>query len=342
MIITQAPLRVSFFGGGTDYPDHFLEHGGAVLGSAIDQYAFITASRFDSKMFDYAVRISYRKTEIVQNLEEISHTPFKEALRLCGLEKDAEVNYFADLPAKTGLGSSSSFSVALLQALNALTGNKLSGLDLAYAAIDFERRVLGERVGCQDQTFAAVGGFNVLEFVKEDDIRVTPLNLSDERQEELNQHILMVYTGITRRAEEVVQTQLKDVSSNRERYFRMRKQVDKAYNIITGTGAVTPFCELLHEAWEEKRSLHSVISNPEIDTIYAKARAGGAIGGKLLGAGAGGFLMLLAPPEKHAAIREILQDYIFLTPTLNAPASHIVFDGTGRRLVNLGPLARAM
>jgi D-glycero-alpha-D-manno-heptose-7-phosphate kinase len=332
MIITRAPLRVSFFGGGTDYPSHFLAHGGAVLGSAIDQYAFMTASRFKSEgLFDYSIRCSYREIEHVSGLDELRHVPIREALRYCGFDRDVELHHIADLPAKTGLGSSSSFVVSLLQALHKLAGREASGLDLAYQAINFERNILGESVGCQDQTFAAVGGFNVIEFRREDDITVTPIPVSPARMEDLEDHLMMFYTGLTRRAEDVVKTQLTKVTDNKDRYLRMRKQVDKAYAVITGNGSLASFGMLLDEAWLEKKALHSVISNSEIDGMYDRAKAAGALGGKLLGAGGGGFLMLWVPPERQAAVEAALPDHCLVRPRLAAPGSSVIFDGLKMR-----------
>lgn len=332
MIITRAPLRVSFFGGGTDYPAHFLAHGGAVLGSAIDQYAFMTASRFKSEgLFDYSIRCSYREIEHVSALDDLRHVPIREALRHCGFDRDVELHHIADLPAKTGLGSSSSFVVSLLQALHKLAGREASGLDLAYQAINFERNILGESVGCQDQTFAAVGGFNVIEFRREDDISVTPISISPARMEDLEDHLMMFYTGLTRKAEDVVKTQLTKVTDNKDRYLRMRKQVDRAYAVLTGTGSLAGFGTLLDEAWAEKKALHSVISNPEIDGMYDRAKAAGAIGGKLLGAGGGGFLMLCVPPERQAAVEAALRDHCLLRPRLAAPGSSVIFDGLKMR-----------
>lgn len=332
MIVSRAPLRVSFFGGGTDYPSYFLRNGGAVLGSAIDQFSFITASKFRSKgMFDYNIRVTYREIELVSDLLQLKHVPIREALKCCGFDRDIEIHHIADLPAKTGLGSSSSFVVALLHALSHLSGRSVSPMELAYEAIRFERRTLGESVGCQDQTFAAIGGFNMLEFRKEDDIVVHPITIGDDALENLESHLMMFYTGIERRAEDIVKTQLTSLPANHERYKRMRNQVDRAYEILTGSGPMEAFGELLDEAWREKRGLHSVISNPLIDRMYAKAKGSGALGGKLLGAGAGGFLLLFVPRERQALVEAALQDYCLVRPRLGAPGSTIIFDGVKAR-----------
>jgi D-glycero-alpha-D-manno-heptose-7-phosphate kinase len=332
MILTRAPLRVSFFGGGTDYPDHFLQHGGAVLGSAIDQYSFITASQVQSKgLLDYSIRITYREIELVREAAELRHAPIREALRHCGYERDVEIHHIADLPAKTGLGSSSSFVVSLLQALRYLSGQRLNGLDLAYEAIAFERQVLKESVGCQDQVFAAVGGLNVIEFRREDYIVVHPLLISCARAQELESCLMMFYTGLERRAEDVVKAQLTNVSANTDRYLRMRAQVDQAYEILTGNGSLAAFGELLDTAWQEKRALHSVISNSVVDSMYKRAIEAGALGGKLLGAGAGGFVLLFVPPDRQKRVEAALADHCLIRPTLGASGSMVIFDGTSAR-----------
>jgi D-glycero-alpha-D-manno-heptose-7-phosphate kinase len=332
MIISRAPLRVSFFGGGTDYPQHFLQHGGAVLGTAIDQYAFMTAAPLRNiGMFDYTIRCTYREIELVKRLDDLRHKPLREALRYCGFERDIELHHIADLPAKTGLGSSSSFVVSLLQALRALAGRKVTGLDLAYEAIRFERQILGESVGCQDQVFAAVGGFNLIEFRREDDISVHAVPISAERIRELESCLMMFYTAETRRAEDVVKAQLANLAANTERYLRMRRQVDRAHAILTGNGSLAPFGELLDAAWQEKRALHSVISSELVDAMYGRAKAAGALGGKLLGAGGGGFLLVFVPPERQAAVRDALAGHALLLPRLGASGAEIIFDARPTR-----------
>src|SRR5690349_23058986 len=195
MIIARAPLRVSFFGGGSDYPEYFARHGGAVLATAIDKYSYVTASTFFSRLFDYGIRLSYRNNELVRTVDEIQHAVFRECLRRYGPAKDIELHTVADLPAFTGLGSSSSFTVALILALRSFQGSFTRPLDLAYRAIDMERNVLKDRVGCQDQVLAAVGGFNLVEFRAEDDILVHRVPLTAERLASLEQHLFVVYSG---------------------------------------------------------------------------------------------------------------------------------------------------
>lgn len=329
MIISRAPLRISFFGGGTDFPEHFHTEGGAVLAAAIDKYSFVTASPFQSVLFDYAIKVSYRKNETVSSPTEIEHPVFRECLRLLKLEKDIELHTVADLPAFTGLGSSSTFTVSLLHALHAYKGEQVSPLDLAYEAIHVERRLLGECVGCQDQTTAAVGGFNVLEFRTETDIRVHPLGLTAARLAELQAHLLVVYTGVKRRAADIETMKIKGFQKNGATLRRMRTMVDTGRDILSSPASLEAFGRLLHESWLAKLSLERTVSNSEIDDLYRAGLGEGAWGGKLLGAGGGGFILFVAPPEVHGRIREQMEGKFFLECQINAPGSQVIFSNSG-------------
>ena len=325
MIITRAPLRISFFGGGTDYPEFFEKEGGAVLATAIDKFSYVTASRFFSDLFDFSVRVSYSKAESARRVEEIEHKVFREALKLTGFEKDIELHTVADLPAFTGLGSSSSFTVALLQSLHAFKGEYLPPLALAYEAIAVERHRCQDNVGCQDQVTAAVGGFNLIEFRREDDARVHAISLPRERLEEFQRHLVLVYTGITRRAADMVARQLQVLPNNLETLRQMRAMAERGWNILTGNRPLSEFGELLDQAWAAKRGLEGSITNSEIDRMYAAGREAGALGGKLLGAGGGGFLAFFAPPENHARLREVFHPHPILDFEIGAPGSEIIF-----------------
>ncbi len=325
MIISRAPLRISFFGGGTDYPEYFLREGGAVLATAIDKYSYVTASPFQSHLFDYGLRVSYRKVELVKNLDEIEHNVYRECLRLCGLERDLELHNVADLPAFTGLGSSSTFTVGLLQALHSFKGEYRSPDQLAYEAIHVERHLLHDNVGCQDQTLAAFGGFNLIEFRAEDDIIVHRVPISPDRLNDFEQHLFVVFTGITRKATDVVAKQLARVNQNRETLRKMRAMVDEGWDILTGSRSLSEFGHLLDQAWQAKRSLDGGVSNAEIDCLYEIGKSAGALGGKLLGAGGGGFLLFFAPPDRHDNLRQIYSGSHDLHTTINAPGSEIIF-----------------
>lgn len=325
MIISRAPVRISFFGGGTDYPEYFRHEGGAVLATAIDKFSYVTASPFLSHLFDYSIRVSYRKVELARGAGDIEHAVYRECLRYCGLEKDIELHNVADLPAFTGLGSSSAFTVALLHALHAFRGEFLTPRELARRAIHVERERIKENVGCQDQVMAAYGGFNLVEFRTEEDIHVRRVPLSPGRIADLEQHLLLVFTGITRKASEVVAHQLKRVEKNAETLRRMKAMAYEGYERLTGNQSLNAFGELLHEAWEAKRSLDTGVSNAEIDDIYKRGREAGAIGGKLLGAGGGGFLMFFASPETLPELERVFADRQLLRVKLNAPGSQIIY-----------------
>ncbi|BFM40710.1 GHMP kinase [Synechocystis sp. LKSZ1] len=325
MLISRAPVRISFFGGGTDYPEYFLHHGGAVLATAIDKFSYVTASPFLSHLFDYSIRVSYRKVELVKTPDEMEHRVFRECLKFCGLEKDIELHNVADLPAFTGLGSSSAFTVSLLQALHSFKGEFVRPLDLAYEAIYVERHLVQDKVGCQDQLMAALGGFNLVEFRTEEDIIVNRVPLSPQRLEEFEQHLFIVFTGIKRKAANVVEKQLQKVQDNTDTLKLMRQMVGQGWDILTNQQCLSAFGQLLDQAWQAKRSLDQGISNVEIDRLYALGREAGAWGGKLLGAGAGGFLLFFAPPEVHPQLQQAFANHQVLSVKINAPGSQIIF-----------------
>jgi D-glycero-alpha-D-manno-heptose-7-phosphate kinase len=325
MIISRAPVRISFFGGGTDYPEYFLREGGAVLATAIDKFSYVTASPFLSDLFDYSMRISYRKVELVKEVHAIEHNVFRECLKLCNFECGIELHNFADLPAFTGLGSSSAFTVSLLHALHSFKGEFLRPNELAYEAIHVERHILKDNVGCQDQVLAAFGGFNLVEFRTEKDIVVNRVPLAPQHLAEFEKHLLLVFTGITRKASDVVAHQLKRVEQNLPALRAMKNMAHEGHEILVSRQSLRHFGELLHRAWEAKRSLDGGVTSTEIDEIYAMGRDAGAWGGKLLGAGGGGFMLFFAPPEIHEKLRGVFAGRQILNVKLNAPGSQIIF-----------------
>jgi D-glycero-alpha-D-manno-heptose-7-phosphate kinase len=324
MIITKTPFRVSFFGGGTDYPEYFETHGGAVLGTAVSHSAFVAVSRFYSRLFDYRIRIAYRNVECVNELDEIQHPAFRECLRHCGVSTDVEVSYTAELPSFSGMGSSSSFIVGLLNALNAFQGKAVAPLELAYQAIALERDVMKECVGCQDQALAAVGGFNVLEFRSTDDIVVHRVPLSRARIAEFQEHLLLLFTGFRRRASDVAARQVGKIGTNLQPLKTMRGLVDRAYSSLTGCGGLEEFGRLLDKSWRLKQSLDDGVANAAIQKYYEDGIDAGAFGGKLLGAGGGGFLLFFVPPERREAVRGRLAELEEIPLAINAPGSHIL------------------
>ena len=324
MIITQTPFRVSFLGGGTDYPEHFRKHGGAVLGTAISRFAFQTVMRFESSLFDYSIRLGYRQVECVRSLDEIQHRAYQACLRRLELTQGIEANYNAELPGFTGLGTSSSFVVGLLNALHSFKGRYATPMELTRQAIEIERDVLGEAVGCQDQAWAAFGGMGLIEFKPNDDIVVTRIPMSPARRAEIESHLLMVFTGITRRAADLASRQIKKADENKDRYLRMRQQVDEGYAVLTGSAGLEGLGRLLHEGWMLKQSLDESISNGRIGEIYKAGLGAGAWGGKLLGAGGGGFVLFVVPPERRARVREALKDYQEIPFGIDAPGSRVI------------------
>jgi D-glycero-alpha-D-manno-heptose-7-phosphate kinase len=324
MIISKTPFRISFFGGGTDYPEYFTRYGGAVLGTAVDKCTYLAATRFYSQLFDYSIRLAYRQVECVADLERIEHAPLRECLRWVGITKDIEVDCVAELPSSVGLGTSSSFVVGVLNALYAFQGRIVHPLDLAYQAIEIERDILHEAVGCQDQTFAAMGGFNLIEFRTTRDIVVHRVPLSAERKAEFEQHLLVVYTGIRRRASQLAARQVERIGQNLEPLHKLRRLVDDAYSILAGGQSLATFGALLHEGWLLKNSLDQSISNETINDIYRRGLEAGALGGKLLGAGGGGFVLFFVPPERRQAVASALVPLQTIPMGINSPGTQIV------------------
>ncbi len=324
MIITKTPFRISFFGGGTDYPEYFEKHGGAVLATAIDHSAFISVSRFYSQLFDYNLRVAYRQVECVREVDEIQHPGFRECLRYCGVMRDVEVNYSAELPSFSGMGTSSTFVVGLLHALHAFQGRCVRPLELAYQAIALEREVMKESVGCQDQTLAAVGGFNVLEFRTTRDIVVHRVPLSAQAREWFEEHLVLFYTGRRRRASDVAARLIERIPQNSRTLLRMRQMVDEAYDCLTGSGDLERFGALLEESWKLKQTLDDGVADEGIVELYRRGREAGAFGGKLLGAGGGGFLLFLVPPERRRQVQASLEPLKEIRVRIGAPGSHII------------------
>jgi len=324
MIITRTPLRISFFGGGTDFPDFYSIHGGAVLGTSIDKYIYHTVFHLPSWLFDHKLRVSYRKVEHVRNLEEMEHQPFREILRYCGVVQDVEVNLSSDLPSFSGLGSSSSFTVGLIKGLTAFQGKHIGQDELARSAIHVERNILKEVVGLQDQIFAAYGGVNIVRFRGEADFVVERIPISQARLQELSDSLLLVYTGVTRRAQEIESRKLERMGTIQENLKRMLTHVDRAYDALTGSGDLSAFGSLLHDTWMEKRQLEPSVTSPAIDLLYEAGTEAGALGGKILGAGGGGFMLFFVPPERRGKVREALRDYHDVPFAINAPGSTII------------------
>lgn len=324
MIIIRTPLRISFFGGGTDFPEFYNNYGGAVLGTAINKYIYHTVSHVPSWLFDHKIRFAYRKVEFVNHLDQIEHIPFRETLRYCNVVENVEVNLASDLPSFSGLGSSSSFTVGLIKGLNAFNGKHINQYELAKQAIHIERNILKEAVGVQDQIFASYGGFNLVKFSANSDHLVERISLPCGRLSELDESLLLFFTGITRRAQDVEKKKIQNLDSINGKLRNMLALVDRAHDILVGGSSLHHFGELLHETWMEKRMLDSSVSSPEIDVLYQRGIDAGALGGKLLGAGGGGFMLFFVPPEKQKSVREALKDFNEVEFSINAAGSSII------------------
>jgi len=324
MIISRTPFRISFFGGGTDYPVWFKENGGAVLSTTIDKYCYINC-RYLPPFFEHRSRIVWSRIETVVDVSEIQHPIVRETLRYMGIDEGVEIHHDGDLPARAGLGSSSSFTVGLLHGLRALKGVMPSKRQLALDAIEVEQNRLKENVGSQDQVSAAFGGFNRIDFTADGDFRVQPVVLPADRRATLRQSLMLFFTGVSRTASEVAGEQIKATPKNAPELSAMYQLVEEAMSVLCNDAPLSEFGRLLHEGWELKRGLTDRISTPRVDQIYEAARRAGALGGKLLGAGGGGFMLFFVPPENQARVKDALRDLLYVPFDLESSGSQIIF-----------------
>jgi D-glycero-alpha-D-manno-heptose-7-phosphate kinase len=324
MIISRTPLRVSFLGGGSDLPSYYRQSGGAVLSTAIDKSVYITVSR----KFDDSVRVSYSRTEEVEHASQVEHPLVRESLALLGIEGGLEITSVADIPAKgTGLGSSSSFTVGLLNALHAYRGSHVPAQRLAEESCNIEIERCGEPIGKQDQYAAAFGGFNFIRFHADESVEVKKVICSPAVLAELQSHLLFFYTGLTRSASNLLQEQSAEIETSAEKSNGMREMVrlaENAYNDICASD-ISKLGKYLHCAWQIKKRLACGITNGVIDQAYQAAMDAGAEGGKVLGAGGGGFMMFFAPPNRHQAIRAALQGLRETPLSFASQGSSIIF-----------------
>ncbi len=326
MIISRTPFRISFFGGGTDYPVFYKEHGGAVLSSTINKYCYIIC-RYLPPFFDYKYRIRYTHREETKTISEIQHPSVRECLNFVDLDnRGVEIQHNADLPAMSGLGSSSAFTVGLLNALYALKGERKSKQALALEAIRIEQDMIKENVGSQDQTIVAFGGFNKIEFGGRQKIVVSPIIMSQEKLDSLQRHLMLFFTGFSRNASDVAGEQIRRTPEKKKELKAMMAMVEEAINILNGSrDRLTDFGSLLHETWKIKRSLTPQITTPFVDEVYESAMKAGALGGKLLGAGGGGFLLLFAEPALQPNIKEKLGKLLHVPFQFEDSGSQIIY-----------------
>jgi len=324
MIISKTPLRMSFVGGGSDLPIFYRKYGGAVVSTAINKFVYVTVNQ----KFDDRIRVSYSKTEEARTVEHVKHPLVREAIKLLGITGGVEITSIADIPAKgSGLGSSSSFTVGLLHALHAYACHYASAEQLARESCEIEIDRCGEPIGKQDQFAAAFGGFNFIEFYPDDSVAVEPIICRRETLRELQANTLVFYTGITRSASTLLRTQQEVVASEKAKQKTLRRMVELARQLKAELqkNNVDAFGEIIHENWELKRGLTSAVSTKAIDDWYAAGRKAGAIGGKLLGAGSGGFLMFYAPRERHDAIARSLAGLRRMNFAFEPQGSKIIF-----------------
>jgi len=357
MIISRTPYRISFFGGGTDYPSWYENHGGAVLAATIDKFCYLTC-RFLPPFFEHRSRVVYSKIESCRNNDEIAHPAVRAVLQHLEITRGVEIHHDGDLPARSGMGSSSAFTVGLLNACYALKGQMPTKRQLAVESIHIEQSVLKETVGSQDQVMAAYGGLRHVQFLPNGDLSVRPMVLSASRLAELNDHLMLFYTGIVRTASDLAKSYVDDIQSKRRQLRIMKDLVEESISILGSGKGLDGFGQLLHEAWIAKRSLSAQVSNPEVDGLYARAQASGAIGGKLTGAGGGGFMLLFVPPDRQNSVKEELRNLIQVPFRFESGGSQVVFYEPGIdysteeearsskqidsfRELNLTPIARA-
>lgn len=307
MIISRTPFRISLFGGGSDFPAHYRRHGGAVLSAGINQYAYLSVHRL-APFFPHRYRASYARTESVRSPAEFEHPLIRECLLQLAFDEPLEISHVADLPGRTGIASSSSFTVGLLHALHAFRGEQADPARLAREAIQVERERVGDAGGHQDQYAVAFGGFNRIDFSGDQQVAVHPLAIRTDRMRELEQRLLLVFTGIEMSAAAISRAQQAGVPDHADRLQAMAAMVDTAQAVLEGSGPLTPLGELLNETWNHKKQLASGISNPAIDDTYERARRAGALGGKVLGAGGRGFMLFYVEPEHRTAVLAALSE----------------------------------
>lgn len=323
MIITRAPFRMSFFGGGTDYPPFFKEHGGSVLSTTFDKYAYVTVRHLPG-FFDYKTQVSYSKIECVKHVSELEHPLVREAMKYLDMHR-LHIAYDADLPARSGLGSSSAFAAALLSAFHALKGQYRSPEQLAKECIHVERTLCREDGGWQDQIASCYGGFNRINF-KENSFDITPVIISKEKKQQLNDSLMLFFTGFTRLSSEIAKEQVKASKSKEQELLEMLTLVDAAEKVLVEKHSdLCDFGRLLDETWRLKRGVTDKVSTSELDAIYAKAMEAGAVGGKLLGAGGGGFFVFYVPQEHQENVRKALENLLYVPFQFESEGTKILY-----------------
>ena len=323
MILTRTPYRISFFGGGSDYHSYYREYGGSVISTSINKYCYLTC-RYLPPFFIEKSRIVWSRIEAVSSNDHIQHNSINACLKYFGVEQGIEIHHMGDLPARSGLGSSSSFTVGMLNALYTLKSYPITKHQLATESVYIERDILKENVGVQDQIAAAYGGFNKIDIFPNGIFTVSPVVISKNRLDDLQSHMLLFFTGVSRTASEIVGKQ--KLSDKTREINAMNRLLDEASSLLSSGRDIVEFGRLLHEGWQLKRLLATNIAPQFIDEIYASAKSAGAIGGKLLGAGGGGFMLFFAKPENHQRIKTALEKLLCVPFAFENGGSQIIMN----------------
>jgi D-glycero-alpha-D-manno-heptose-7-phosphate kinase len=322
VIITQTPLRISFAGGGTDFRGFYQKEYGAVVSTAIDKYIYVIVK----ERFDDLIRIGYTRTEMVESVDQIQHELVREAMRMVGIEKGVEISTMADIPSEgSGLGSSSTVTVGLLNALYAYKGESVTAETLARQACEIEINILGKPIGKQDQYIAAYGGLRHFRFYPNEEVEVNSIDLDEGARQRLCESLLLFWTGVTRNASDVLSEQKSNIANKMHLLIEMRDQADELARLLK-VGAIASLGQTLREGWLRKRQLASGITNSRIDELFDLAMSAGAIGGKVTGAGGGGFFLVCVPPENRAAVRKKLGHLRELPISLSRDGSKVIFN----------------
>lgn len=325
VIITKTPFRMSFFGGGTDLPEYFKKNGGSVISTTFDKYCYVNVRKLPP-FFDFKTELVYSKIERIQDVDKINHPAIKNAMKMCKIE-DIRLTYEADLPARSGLGTSSSFAVGMLSAFNALNGKYIDKHSLSKEAIYLERTLCEEKGGWQDQIAATYGGLNRIDF-KDNSYTVTPIVMGKERKKRLNNNLVMFFTGFTRFSSELQDTLIENIDKNKknDELLEMQKLVDEAHKVLVDdTIELSNFGLLLHQAWILKKSSNVNVSNKDIDKLYDRGIAAGALGGKLLGAGSGGFMLFYVEPENKEKVLKEFDELINIPFEFEDEGSRVIY-----------------
>ena len=328
MIISRTPYRISLFGGGSDFPDYYGEHGGRVLSFAINKYCYISIRKLPP-FFSHHDRVIYSKVENTIHYSEIQHPAVRAVLEYLHPESGVSITHDGDIPARSGIGSSSAFTVGLLNALLTLQHCHAEKRKLAETAIHIEQNLIGETVGCQDQICSAYGGFNTIEFYRDEPFRVIPLDLPEQRQKEFLSHLALFFTGISRISSDVAVEQKKNIPRNTGMLAGLADMAKTAEKLLRSSDDITEIGRLLHNAWQIKKQLSSKVTTNQLDQIYETAINNGASGGKLLGAGSGGFMLFFVPPKKREQLKSALSDYLYVPFEIDMNGSRIIFNDYG-------------